>query len=315
MTAGEVEEQPFVGVFEVTELRHGDGDESYVATEDELQWPSRVRVFKDRDRHRVEDLDGTVLTIRDATHVFVFHRRGHELPDHVPGVPTKTAREEDIHPGAHGADIARRSPGDWGGDDFTTPTGPAREVSYLGRPAWEVELSPPPHKPSPLVLVVDAVTGMTYEQRSARFGVLSRWTEIVAVDSHPEELFTWGGEVYEHEGSFCEMTDEEQRDWDRERAEAVARLGLDRLTLTTPVEAWVHEHDDDGSFFVSLNTSGHGALIRRPTSPEPWVPDISYPFVDLWSDDEWDWCAASDSSADHVAQIRRQLAEPRPEQP
>jgi hypothetical protein len=311
MTAGELEERPFVGVLEVIEMRHDDDDEVHVASEDELEWPSRVRVFKDRDRYRVEALDGTVLTIRDAMHVYVFHPPGHEPDDHEPGVPMKTAREDGIHRGAHGADIARRSPRDWRGDDFTTPTGPARAVTYLGRPAWEVELAPPPHKPSPLVLVVDAVTGMTYEQRSIEFGVLSRWTELVTVESHPEELFTWEGEAYEYWATSGPMTEEDEREWERQRAERVAAMGLEPLDLTVKVTTHPYEVEDDGSFFVSLEARVDGVLLRRPTSPEPWDPDIHYPFVERWSDDRWDWYVASGSSVEHVTQIRRQLTEPR----
>lgn len=313
MTAGEQEEQPFVGVLEVTEWQRDDDDEVHPASDDERSWPSPVRVFKDRQRYRVEALDGTLLTIRDATDVYVFHPPGHELHDHEPGVPTKSAREDGIHPGAHGADIARRSPRDWSGDDFTTPTGPPRAVTCLGRPAWEVELAPPPHKPSPLVLVVDAVTGMTYEQRSAAFGVLSRWTEIVTVESHPDELFRWDGEVYEYWATSGPMTQDDEREWERQRAERVASMGLGPLELTVPVTTYPHEVEDDGSFFVSLSADAQGVLVRRPTSSEPWDPDISYPFVTQWSDGHWDWCVASDSSAQHLDQIRRQLAEPRPD--
>lgn len=317
MTAGEESEQPFVGVLEVTEMRHSDDGTPRVATDEEREWPSPVRVFKDRQRYRVETLDGDVLTIRNDEHTFVFGGHVHGAEDEVdPRTPHRFAHERDsgVRHGAHGHDIERRAVTDWRGDDFTTPAGPARQTTFLGRAAWDVELAPPPHKPSPLVLTVDAVNGMVYQQRSVHFGVLSRWTEIVDVASHPDSLFEWDGDAYWYEGSFREVSDEDVREWEQQRAEEAARLGLGGLVLSTPVEVGVHEHEDDGSFFVSLDVGAHGALLRRPTSSEPWHPDINYPFVEQWSDDQWDWCAASDSSADAVTQIRRQLDVPRPEE-
>lgn len=213
MTAGEPEESPFVGILEVRELGRDDQDEVVEVGDDDLRWPSRVRVFKDRERYRVESLDGTLLTIRDAQYTFVF---GHDLDDEdhtVAGhdTPRRFDNEADgeVRPGAHGQVIERREAIDWRGDDFTTPAGPAVPVTYLGRDAWEVELVPPLHKPSPLVLTIDAVTGMTYQQRSVQYGVLSRWVELEDVASHSDSLFEWDGHAHWYEGSFREATDEE----------------------------------------------------------------------------------------------------------
>lgn len=304
MTAGEQDETPFTGVLEVV------GDE-------DSEWPSMVRVFKDRERYRVEDLDGSVLTIHNLEHTFAF-RSDEDYPhDHgVPiGVPSRHDNEpgSTFHPGAYGHLIARRDPTDWRGDDFTTPTGPARAMTYLGRAAWEVELAPPAHKPSPLVIVVDAITGMTYEQRSIQFGLLSRWREIEPVESHPNALFEWDGDVHTFFGGSFVMSDDEESDWQRERAERAAALGVGPLELTVRAEVHPHEADDDGAFFASIEARVDGVLLRRPTSAERWEPDINYPHEQRWSDDTWDWCVASDGSVEHLTQIRRQLAEPRPE--
>ena len=306
MIAGEREEEPFVGLLEVSTY------------DEDSPWPSVVRVFKDRGRYRVEDLDGAVLTIRNDEHTFVFrtdgddHRQDCDLPA---GVPHRYDNDGDgeYRPGAHAEFIERRPPTDWRGDDFTTPTGPARATTHLGRDAWEVELAPPDHKPSPLVLTIDARHGMTYEQRSISFGTLSRWRELAIVESHADQLFEWHGECVYYEVGLREVTDQDEAEWERERAERVAELGLGPIELRLPARMHPHEMSEDGSLFVSLDVRADGVLLRRPTSPEAWETDIDYRFEDRWSDGTWDWCAASHRSVEMVAQIRRQLAEPRPE--
>lgn len=293
MCAGEEYERPFVGVLEVP------------YEEDEDRWPSTVRVFKDRDRYRVETLDGDLLTIRGSAHTYVF-RRNEE--------PSRYENDADgeFRPGAHSGVIMRREAWDWRGADFTTPTGPAIAVTFLGREAWEVELAPPEHKPSALVLTIDATNGMVYEQRSVEFGVLNRWTEITDVESHADELFEWDGEVVWYEAFTHVMTDEEVEREDSERAAWMAEHGVSSVSVTEVVRLFPHQSDDSGAFFASYSLDGHGVVARRQRSDEEWDLDMDYAHSERWSDDEWDWCVASGGSLDQVREIRRQLAEPRP---
>lgn len=60
--------------------------------------------------------------------------------------------------------IRTRSANEWTGSDFTRPTDrPVREIDFLGRHCWEVELAPPSYKPAPIQLVVDVATGTVLE--------------------------------------------------------------------------------------------------------------------------------------------------------
>jgi hypothetical protein len=72
-------------------------------------------------------------------------------------------------PDDHDFGTARPTEDRWQGDDFTIPTGPEAAVTFLGRPAWEVELAPPPHKPYPLKIVIDAETGLVLRQANDAF--------------------------------------------------------------------------------------------------------------------------------------------------
>ncbi|MCW2496305.1 hypothetical protein [Jatrophihabitans sp.] len=78
----------------------------------------------------------------------------------------------------------------WEGDDFTTPTGPARDTTFLGRAAWEIELAPPPHKPEPMQITVDRSTGLILRQANAAFGTFHEWIGLDSDPDLPDELFT-----------------------------------------------------------------------------------------------------------------------------
>lgn len=298
MCAGESAEEPFVGILEVPRGEYGD------------EWPGTVRVFKDRERYRVEALDGRLLTIRQAARTYVFHDDD---------APARLDDDEDgeVHHGAHGSIIRRRHPTDWRGDDFTRPAGPPRAVTYLGRPAWEVELTPPPHKPSALVLTIDAENGMTLQQRSVEFGVISRWTELAEVESQPDELFTWDGD-YAWAGSFgeddvpAEVREAIERE-QQEDAEQLAALRVPDLRVELTAHPDLH-FVEDGSAHVSYHLGGLVIVERRPRSDDPWDHG-SFPGESTeWSDGDTDWYVRVLSvGSDQLAAIRSQLAEPRPD--
>ena len=79
----------------------------------------------------------------------------------------------------------------WSGDDFTRPSGPAREVRFLGRSAWEIELAPPPRKPHPMQLIVDQQTGLVLREGNAAFGTFTEWTSLDLTAELPDDLFVW----------------------------------------------------------------------------------------------------------------------------
>lgn len=89
--------------------------------------------------------------------------------------------------------LGRREASDFRGDDFTRPTGPIEPTVFLERTAWAVELAPPPGKPAPLQVVVDAETGIVLQQRNDRYGLASEWLEFVVGEEFDPLLFEWTG--------------------------------------------------------------------------------------------------------------------------
>jgi hypothetical protein len=181
-----------------------------------------------------------------------------------------------------------RDANDFAGDDFTRPTGPVGATTFLGRPAYTVELAPPARKPFPVQLVVDAETGLVLQQRNDGFGSCDEWIEIVFGERFDDDLFDWQGP----RRTRADERLEHQREWEADLAaraewfrEQVADLPL-RLELSVGV--LVHVHDEDGSFEASLGESGLGSLARRPASEEDW--QLGWSEVQhRWSAGGWDW--------------------------
>ena len=173
---GQAEEPKMVGTLVVNRPDH--------------PWPSEVRVSKSQEKYRVESMAGELLTVHTPDRTVVF-RPGQELPDQFDHGPWGAV-------GTHSGAIERRDPFDWTLDDFTVPTKPPIQIQFLGLPAWEIELAPPRRKPAPLVMIVDATHGMTYAQRSLRYGDFFTWTNIHAVEELSEELFEYSGPTRRH---------------------------------------------------------------------------------------------------------------------
>jgi hypothetical protein len=94
-------------------------------------------------------------------------------------------------PDDYGFGTARPNDERWVGDDFTVVTGPPRQVEFLGRDAWEVELAPPKHKPFPMQVTIDAQTGLLLREANAAFGTFHEWIELDTDADVPDELFSW----------------------------------------------------------------------------------------------------------------------------
>ena len=300
---GESEEQPFTGVVEV--------DDTYEDEDDDLAWPRTVRVHKRGRCYRVETLDGEVLYIKGADRSWRFSP-GADVP-----AMTDHADDEELAFGSYGYAIERPEPTRWRGNDFSLPTGPAQRTTYLGRDAWRVELAPPPHKPAPIVLTVDAVTGMQLRWHSERFGDVFRWIELEHDVTHDDSLFVWEGDAISSASISSENreADDARHAQDMaDRARWMASRRLAQVEVTVRVDLFPHEwSDEDGSFFASFNTRVDGMVARRPHDDDEWDIDAHYDHMERWSDGTWDWVIGSDADPSHLAGIRRQLSEPRPD--
>lgn len=144
----------------------------------------RFRVSRRGRLVRCEDLSGAVIYIAGHDTVWSRDDRGGLVEERRRGnwfpIP------DDFEFGARRLGRDR-----WRGDDFTRPTGPAREVSFLDRLAWEVELAPPPRKPHPMQLTVDQQTGLILRQGNAAFGTFTEWTSLDLAAELPDDLFMW----------------------------------------------------------------------------------------------------------------------------
>lgn len=72
-------------------------------------------------------------------------------------------------------------------------------VTVAGRRAWEVELAPPPHKPSPLRIAVDDLTGTLLRMVGGEGALLIEMTEFTPHAPVDDTDFVWPGPFAEYE--------------------------------------------------------------------------------------------------------------------
>ena len=198
----------------------------------------------------------------------------------------------------------RRGLDEWRDDDFTQPALAPAPTKFLGREAWKVELRPPPRKPFPLTVIVDAVTGLVLSQRNEGFQSISEWTELEVDVDLPDELFEWAGPSQPPPDRDAEHDAEMAR-----RREWLERNGVGPLSLILPIELMLHEQGDDAGFHASLHASLEGSLVRRPRSDAPWEAFMNWPHMHRWSSAAWDWWLGTNQqlSDELLAAIKAQL--------
>lgn len=291
MCFGEVEEEPFVGVLEID--RNYDGDRA-----------GKLRVFKRQQYVRVEQMDGTPVVIRRPECSWNFGTSS------APPLFIDHENESVAFANSPGFDflIGRPNVERWEGDDFSKPTAPAVRTTWLGREAWQIELAPPSHKPSPLVMTIDARTGMTLREQSVKFGLLGQYVELEVPADLDDALFTWDG-PFRTTGQSLEENDEEFRLDMEQRRDWLTDNFVPSIRFTAEAGIHLHEWHDDGTFQASFSTHGSGYIVRRLHSDEPWHIDANYPQSRRWSDATWDWClgADEDMSPEEFEQVRAEI--------
>lgn len=243
------------------------------------------RVWREGAKVRVERDDGSPILLCDGATCWRF-ARDNPVPIAAPGNTVRYAGN-----GTHL--ITRRPADDFAGNDFTRPTGPVRDATFLGRPVWEVELAAPPRKIGPLLQCVDVETGLVLHQRAAD-GSVDEWTEF-EIGPIDDALFTWSGpartaeEEQRQARARGERERAERQQWFRENVTAVP------LRTNVPVDLsvdYVHTFDDAGAFEASVGRRWlSGSLARRPRSTEPWELRWSGD-VHRWSTSRFDWAVS-----------------------
>ncbi|NEW26536.1 hypothetical protein [Nocardia cyriacigeorgica] len=265
------------------------------------------RVWRHGARIRVENQDGHPLVLSDGVRSWRFD---------TPGEPPL---EDDASAvrfiGSAVRLVVRRSANDFVGDDFTRPTGPITTTVFLGRPAWAVELGPPPHKPFPIQLVVDQETGLVLQQRNDDAGLVSdEWIELSVGAPIDDDVFSWPGPVRtraDEQRRMRERALERQRQHREWFARTVTPEPLS-IQVDVPLDIeTVHEFDEaTGAFTASLGRPPFWSMLaRRPRSAEPW--ELGWAgSVHRWSTAEFDWALRVDGAeptAQSLARLRELL--------
>jgi hypothetical protein len=264
---------------------------------------NRLRVWRDGRRVRICQLDGTPNLIVNEQSCWQFNP-GEPVPLRS---PARAVRYQVNGTGL----LTRRELNDFAGNDFTRPTGPVGATTFLGRPAWTVELAPPAHKPYPMQLVVDAETGLVLQQRNDGFRSVDEWTEFVVGESLPDELFDWDGPSRSAADEQARHEAEHERMGMRRSEWFAANVAPLPLRLELEVGVWVHEYDEEtGAFQASFGDQHLGMLARRPaTESGEWQLNWAEP-GHRWRDERWEWAAYfyDDGITERgLAALRRQL--------
>jgi hypothetical protein len=261
-----------------------------------------LRVWRDGSKIRVEEPDGRPNVIVGDELCWRFDAE-HDTP-----VVSTTAGVRYEGSGTHL--LCRREPREFADFDFTRPTGPVGETTFLGRRAWTVELAPPRRKPHPMQLVVDAETGLVLQQRNDGFGSVDEWVEFVVGEHLDEHLFTWVGDARTDHDQQSALQAEHEADIARRRDWFVTNVAPAPIRVELGLQVHVHEYDDaTGAFQASLGERHGGMLARRPRTDTAW--ELGWSDVTThWSDDSWDWAVtvAPDSLSPHALEaLKRQL--------
>lgn len=262
--------------------------------------PAILHVRMKGSQHRLDRPDGAAFFIQDTNRCLQFHEEDPNRPDE--GGP------EVSYVGTVWDLVVRPEADRFKGTDFTRPTGPVTATEYLGRPAWEVELAPPSHKPFPLTYVVDAETGLLLQKRNERAGLLAGWTEFRVGGTIPDEVFTWDGPVVTEQEREATWRADHDADM-RMRAQWVHDHVVDHpvsIQVTHRNTIYAHNFEDDGSFDGSVGPTV--VFSRRPRSRRDFGWAEGRPYT--WSSGEWNWCiTVTDATLtpDALASIQSQL--------
>ncbi|WP_031940197.1 hypothetical protein [Prescottella defluvii] len=258
-----------------------------------------VRIWRDRSKVRVENLDGHPLFITDGENAWRFDQPGQP--------PLRSTAERVRYLGTGSELLVNRPAHDWLGEDYTRPAGPIEDLAFLGRDCWSVDLLPPPRKTGLLRMVVDRETGAVLQSGNVGEGgndgndgnapaeIWVRYVELTVGDPIDPELFTWSGPTRDFDedrrghAALHRAEQDRKREWFRTNISDT--LPVLRVPLPLRIEE-LHTLDEETGAFQASMAAGFasGMLARRPRSDEPWNLRW-HGSVHRWSTEGFDWAA------------------------
>lgn len=197
--------------------------------------------------------------------------------------------------------------GPWDPDagDFSRAVARPTATEALGRPAWQLALRPPPHKAGPLLLTVDAATGLRLRLNNPAAGMRHEWEWLIVDGPFAEPDLASLGEV---------TADDRLPDrWQR-----LERLWADRQlpTLTTwPSGYRATWFAGSRGWLSAVDTAtGPPVLLAHASAGEPLpAPDDIEMLPEArrydWTDDRGDWALWSPRPLDdaELDRVRRSV--------
>ncbi len=258
------------------------------------------RVWRDGRLVRIEGPDGEPSLIVSDEGCFRFSA------DRVVVSPVSAVRY-----GAHGTHLLWHQPGERiFGESGRLPVGPVEPTTFLGRPAWTVEVGPPSGKTFHSRWVVDAETGIILQDHNLTTGSVDEWVELLVAESLDPALFRYEGPATTDAEVQADHQEEHERNMAARREWFTANVSALPLRVELASTVMVHRWDEEtGEFEASIGETGYGGLARRPRSAAAW--ELRWHRVDhRWSDDRWDWAVRLDQeqlTPCGLEELKRQL--------
>lgn len=178
-------------------------------------------------------------------------------------------------------------------DGWCTAAGPVVPAVHDRRPAWQVELLPPPGERGLLTVVVDDATGLLLRKANAQHDVERELLDLVVDGPLDDALFA------------AQRAREAEHDRDRRRYD----LALRRPVPTPRWHPWRRAFSDGPDVVVVDTDRGTGSVGRAPLGrPAPVADWLSDPHVHRLDARGWSWAVASETPMS-VEEAQRVVAE------
>lgn len=256
-----------------------------------LRLPPGVRVWRHQNRARIELPSGSPYFASDG-------RRAWHFPP-PPALPRVVDLGRVIFVGPGAALLEMRGADYWLRRSGLRPTGPTREVGYLGRDCWEVELATGERRSGAVrQLVIDRESGAVLQERDDDAEVAFGFTELAFGSDAESAQFAWTGPSTSFHATEIAARERYEAKREAARQTQLAWFGeaVADPAMTVPVTVdlsitGLREYDEsDGSFYAYVGGGRpfNGVLTRRPRSEQEWALE-SNATIYRWSTADFDW--------------------------